>query len=143
MTDFNLDTEFMSRLSQIANIEANFLHSAKNIIEGDSDITSQKKELLALGQTSNTVLNLDENETELSTKCFKATDVGNLDAHTVLGIIDSQDLSLEDFLQTLRVEAFQSDHFLSNMAESFYTVLGRNLEKNLYDFLQTVSMMNA
>ena len=143
MQNFELDLQFMSKLSQIAQAQnkEDFLDEAKKIIEGKNDDETKSEQLLKLGTSIDTdndeVLNLDENETNRSTMCFKAADVGNLDSNTVLGIIDSQDLSLKDFLQTLRVEAFQSDHFLSNMANSFYEILRRNVDVSLYDFLQT------
>ena len=137
MEDFELDLQFMSGLSQIAKTKEDFLDDAKKIIDGNENLTLQKKKLLALGQTENTLLELSSLEKDLSKKCFEATDAGNLDAHTVLGIINSPDIGLREFLQGLRVEAFQSDHFLSNMADRFYDVLATNLSKTLYDFLQT------
>jgi len=137
MEDFELDLQFMSGLSQIAKTKEDFLDDAKKIIDGNENLTLQKKKLLALGQTENKLLELSSLEKDLSKKCFEATDAGNLDAHTVLGIINSPDIGLREFLQGLRVEAFQSDHFLSNMADRFYDVLATNLSKTLYDFLQT------
>ena len=86
MQNFELDLQFMSKLSQIAQAQnkEDFLDEAKKIIEGKNDDETKSEQLLKLGTSIDTdndeVLNLDENETNRSTMCFKAADVGNLDS---------------------------------------------------------------
>ena len=43
MEDFELDLQFMSGLSQIAKTKEDFLDDAKKIIDGNENLTSQKK----------------------------------------------------------------------------------------------------
>ena len=47
MEDFELDLQFMSGLSQIAKTKEDFLDDAKKIIDGNENLTSQKKKIIS------------------------------------------------------------------------------------------------
>jgi hypothetical protein len=143
MQNFELDLQFMSKLSQIAKNKKNFLDDATKIIDGEDYDKSKSEQLLSLGTSIDTdndeVLDLDNSEKTKSEKCFRTVEIGNLDSNTVFNITkilqNLGDINLNNFLLSLQVEAFQSDHFLSIMAKNFTTVIKSNKNTSLYDFL--------